>query len=187
MKLLPATFLLLSAVAKADDTMPALAPAYSELPPTFWKQHEAAIIIAIFAMLAFVFLFLKVMFRPESAVTLPPEVLARSVLTKLQLQAEDGKVLSEVSQALRRYVAAVLQFPAGELTTAEFSAALAGNDTMGAELAQMVSVFLRECDERKFSPASAVTPLNAATCALALLEQIETRRAASAAQTTAVK
>jgi len=54
MKLFPATFLLLSAIAKAGDTnsIPALAPTYGELPPTFWEQHQTTIINGAFSFCA---------------------------------------------------------------------------------------------------------------------------------------
>ena len=65
-------------------------------------------------------------------------------------------VLSEASQILRRYVAAAFAWPPAELTTAEFSAALAGDEKIGPELARTLSNFLRECDERKFAPAGVV-------------------------------
>jgi len=171
MKLCLASFLYLPLVASAADTnaLPALAPAYSELPPMFWEQHETAIIIGGFAFLAFAFLLLKVMLRPESKVVLPPEVLAREALAKLLRQPEDGKRLSEVSQILRRYVAAAFEFPPDEMTTAEFCAALAGSKKIGAELAQIISNLLQECDARKFSPASSSAPLDAANRALELI------------------
>jgi len=178
MKWLPATFLLLSAVAKAADTnaLPALAPAYGELPPTFWEQHQSAIIMGSFTFLAVAFLFLRVWLRPETPVMLPPEVSAREALTRLLRQPEDGKLLSEVSQILRRYVVAAFELPPGEMTTAEFCATLAGQAKIGAELAQSISGFLRECDERKFSTAPAATPLNAARRALDLVGLAESIR-----------
>jgi hypothetical protein len=110
---------------------------------------------------------------------LPPEILAREALTKLLRQPEDGKILSEVSQILRRYVITAFELPAAELTTTEFCAALAASEKVGAELAQTISSFLRECDGRKFSPASEPAPLNAAERALeliALAEEVRDRR-----------
>jgi hypothetical protein len=189
MKLLPETFLLLAAVAKAADTnaLPALAPAYGELPPTFWEQHETAIIIGGFSFLAFAFLFLKAMLRPESKAALPPEVLAREALAKLLRQPEDGKLLSEVSRVLRRYIIAAFELPPGETTTAEFCAALAANEKTGAEMAGSISSFLRECDERKFSSSSSEAPLNAAGGALEIISLAEKRRAEQHAQIPAAK
>ena len=168
------------AVGAADtNALPALAPAYGEIPPTFWELHQSTIIVAGFAFLAVAFLFLRVWLRPETPVILPPEALARQTLAKLQLQPEDGKVLSEVSQCLRHYVSEAFNLPNHELTTAEFCAALAG-EKIGVELARAISSFLRECDERKFSPASSSSPLHAASRALELVAKTEAHRARSA-------
>jgi hypothetical protein len=178
MKFLPATFLLSSAVVKAADTnaLPALAPAYGEMPPTFWEQHGTLVIIGGFAFIILAMLVLWKLFQPKPAVILPPEILAREALAKLTGRPEDGKLLSDVSQILRRYVIAAFNFPAAELTTAEFCAALAGNEKIGAELTQSISSFLRECDERKFSTSPATAPLNAAACALELIASAEKLR-----------
>jgi hypothetical protein len=62
------------------------------------------------------------------------------------------------------------------LTTAEFCTALAADEKIGGELAQAISEFLRKCDRQKFSSSPAAGPLNAAACALELLEQVESRR-----------
>jgi hypothetical protein len=181
MKTFFASFFLPIAVIAADtNALPALAPPYGELPPSFWERHETAIIVGGFALLAVVFLFLRVWLRPEMPVIVPPEILARQMLEKLQAQPEDGKVLSEISQALRRYLAAAFALPGGEMTTAEFCVALADDEKIGAELAQTISNFLRECDARKFSPASLVAPLNAAGRALELVSAAEVRRSRSA-------
>jgi hypothetical protein len=176
-------FLPLVAHAANPDALPALAPAYGELPPTFWEQHHTAMAVAGFAVIAFAFLFLKVMLRPETPVVLPPEILARRALAKLQSQPEDGKTLSDVSQILRRYVVAVFQLPSTEMTTAEFSAALAGNEKTGPELAMSISFFLRECDERKFSTASAAAPMNAVARALELIALAERHMGAAGLMT----
>ena len=134
-------FLLLSALPLCAQTstnaLPALAPAYGEIPPPFWEQHETAIIAAGFAILAFAFLFLRVMFRPEKKVILPPEVLARQALANLQPQPETGKLLSEVSQILRRYLIAAFELPPGEMTTAEFCAAIAAHEPIGDGIGQI--------------------------------------------------
>jgi len=170
MKILPATFLLSSIAAAAADTntLPTLVPAYGELPPTFLELHETAVIIGGFALLAFAFLFLKAMLRPESKVILPPEIVAREALTKLLRQPEDGKLLSEVSQNLRRYILAAFDFPANELTTKEFCTTIAACEKIGTETSNVIASFLRECDERKFS-SSPSAPLNAVARALELV------------------
>lgn len=175
MKKLLASFLFLPLAVFAADTnaLPALAPAYGEMPPPFFEQHKNAIFIGGFALLLLAALILWQLLKPKPKIVLPPEIVAREILEKQQRQPEDGKVLSEISQTLRRYISTALEFPNGELTTAEFSAALAGNKKINAELAQTISDFLRECDERKFSPAKFSAQINAAQRALEIVAQVE--------------
>ncbi len=184
-------FLLLAPLqlfAQVDlNTLPPLAPAYGELPPTFWVQHQTVIIVLSLAVLALVIFILKIMLRPESLVILPPEVVARQALAKLQAEPEDGNNLSSLSQIVRRYMTGAFNLPHQELTTAEFCSAIAETPQIGPELAQLISGFLRECDVRKFSPAYGTTPLKAASRALALVEQAEKRLAESKARNLALK
>jgi len=184
-------FLLLSALPLCAQTstneLPALAPAYGELPPPFWEQHETAIIVGGFAILAFAFLFLRVMLRPETTVILPPEVLARRALANLQPRPETGTLLGEVSQILRRYLIAAFELPPGELTTAEFCAAIASHEPIGDTLAKSITDFLRDCDQSKFARSPATAPLNAAAAALELVSRAEKHRAGMRAQIPAAK
>ena len=166
-----------SIFGQTTNTPPALVPAYGEIPPTFWEQHQTPIIIGSFAVIAFAFLFLKVMLRPETNLILPPEAVARQTLAKLQGQPEDGKLLSEVSQILRGYFSAVFELPATEMTTAEFCAAITAHEKIGAELAQTVSSFLRVCDKDKFAQKIIAPPINAIDRARDLISRSEARRA----------
>jgi hypothetical protein len=160
----------------STNALPALAPPYGEIPPTLWERHGTVILVAGTAVIALAVLILWKIFRPKPPVILPPEVLAREALTKLLRQPEDGKLLSNVSQILRRYVIAAFELPAAELTTTEFCAALAASEKIGTEPAQAISDFLRACDERKFSTSPAAAPLNAATRALELVALTENAR-----------
>ena len=189
MKTCLASFLFLALAATAADTnaLPALAPAYGELPPTFWEHHQSSITIAGFAFLAFVFFFLKMKLRTKNPEILPPEIMACRALAKLQNQPEDGNVLSAASQILRRYVSETFNLPDTGLTTAEFCSALESNQLLGSELAALVPSFLRECDVRKFSPANSASPLNAVSRELELIGQIEKRRSELTAQTSVKK
>ncbi len=168
-------FLPLAVIAADTNDLPKLIPAYGELPSSFWEQHQTAVIIAGFAFLAFLFLFVKTMLRPESPKNLPPETVARQALAKLQGQPEDGILLSEVSQILRRYFSTAFGIPATEMTTTEFCDALASDEKIGAELAQMISSFLRVCDQDKFSPKILAPPMNAVDRARELISRSETR------------
>jgi hypothetical protein len=115
--------------------------------------------------------------RPKPPVVVPPEVQAREALDPLRQQPEDGALLSRVSQILRHYVAAAFELPPGELTTAEFCRAVGGHAPIGPELSAALSEFLRQCDQRKFSPPAPAPPLSAVAQALKLIELAEARRA----------
>ncbi len=171
----------------AADALPALAPAYGKIPPTFWEQHGTAMLIGGLVLVVLAALLIWRFLQPKPAVVLPPEVLAREALSKLQGRPEDGKTLSEVSQILRHYIGTAFKLPNGELTTAEFCAVIAGNEPVGTELVQTISNFLRECDVRKFSPANTATPINAVAHALELILRAEQRRLKLAAQTSTAK
>jgi len=170
--LLPVTLVFAQA---PTNTIPALAPAYGEIPPTFWEQHEKTILIGppVFIFIASLVCGIVALVSYRKPVVASPLTVARQSLEKLQRAPEDGKVLSAVSQILRRYLSTALQFPPGELTTAEFSAALAGNPKIGAEQAQAISSFLHECDQKKFSPRAPQSKLNAAARALQLIAETQ--------------
>jgi hypothetical protein len=164
-----------------------LAPAYGEIPPTFWEQHGTTIIVASLMFVVLVALLIWKLLQPKPPVVIPPEVRARQALAKLQGQPEDGKLLSEVSQILRHYVAAVFDLPGGELTTTEFLTALARHEKIPIDLSETVCGFLRECDVRKFSPANAVAPLNAVARALKFISLAEQRRTEMAIKSSTAK
>jgi hypothetical protein len=165
-------FFALPVCAQTND-LPTLAPAYAELPPTFLEQHKAIVIIGVFAFLVLaVFVVWKIL-HPQPAPVLPPGKIARDALARLRAQPEDGKLLSEASQILRRYVSEVFNFPGGEMTTAEFCASISQNEKIGTELSGAVASFLHECDVRKFSPASAAPPINAMNHALKIIDEAE--------------
>ena len=155
------------------NALPALAPAYGELPPTFWEQHQYPIILVGVALLAVSVLILRVWLRPATPVILPPEVWARQALGKLSARPEDGNLLSEVSQILRRYVSSALELPAGEMTTAEFCATLVAGGKIKPELVESLSCFLHECDQRKFSPLPAAAPFHGTRRALEFVAAVE--------------
>ena len=139
--------------------LPPLAPPRELMPPAFWEQHETALIVAAFALLASACLIIKLLLRPQPPVILPPELVARQALDRLQRLPEDGKIVSEISQILRRYVIA----------------ALAGNSKINPELVQSIVSFLSECDQWKFSGADPAAPINAAARALVLIAGVQAR------------
>ena len=176
-------FLLLFATPPAfgqsqTNALPTLLPPYGKIAPTFWEQHGAAILVGSFIFLALAATVVWLILKPGLRPVLPPAIIARKSLEKCRARPEDGTVLTEVSQTLRRYVGAVFEFPPGEFTTAEFCAELERSEKVAPQLTSTISDFLRVCDERKFSPAASSVPLNAANRALefvALTEQ-ETHR-----------
>ena len=165
-----------SALAQSSNDIPALRPPHAEIPPTFWEQHPVSVSLVGFALLALIGVALWLATRPKPPVVVPPEVQARGDLTSLRQLPEDGRVLSKVSQTVRRYFGAAFALPPGELTTAEFCQAMAGNGQIGTNLATATAEFLHRCDERKFAPDAPPQATGAADHALKLVEQAETQR-----------
>jgi len=164
----------------APDEIPSLRPPHAEIPPTFWEQHGFWIVVLGALGLALVGVAIWVLTRPRPPVVVPPEVLARGALEPLRQQPENGLLLSQVSQILRRYMAAAFHLPPGELTTADFIGAVTDQGRAGPGLSAALSEFLRQCDQRKFSPPAPAPPLCAATHALKLIDQAQARLAALA-------
>jgi len=173
----------LAGSAADTNALAPLAPAYGELPPTFWEQHQSAVSIAALATLAIAFCLWKVLRRPANPKVMPPEEVARQALAGLQSRPEDGQVLSEISKILRHYLREAFDLPKGELTTAEFYPALASCRKIDGALGEALASFLRECDVRKFSPAISAAPLNAASRAGEFIALAEKRRSAQCAAT----
>jgi len=161
--------------AEADESLKLLPP-YGELPPTLWQQHGTLLILAVLALAFLAGVLAWLLLRPRPATILSPEVQARRALERLQRQSESGALISLVSQILRRYIIAAFDLTPGEPTTTEFCRILSVNTSIGAELSNSVSDFLRRCDERKFSPQPPVAPLGAADRALELVALGEARR-----------
>jgi hypothetical protein len=159
------------------NTMPKLLPPYGELLPGFWEQHTATVAVAATVAALMIGCGLWLALRPKPKPQIPPAIQARTALNGLLNRPEDGALLSQVSQILRRYVLAAFGLPPAETTTTEFCQLIRGNDRIGAELATTLETYLRRCDEQKFAPAPAGSPLNGATGALELVAQGENRLA----------
>lgn len=174
----PLWLLAFASLARAQDTNEALrlAPPYAELPPTFWEQYGGFVIFGGIVVLAILTLIVWVILKPKPLVTVPLEVQMRRALEALQTRPEDGALLSEVSQILRRYYALIFQFPPGEQVTAEFVRNLASHEEIGEDLAERVAQLLSECDERKFAKGSSGPPLRAGARALELIALAEARQ-----------
>jgi hypothetical protein len=161
----------------SEETFPPLPrPPRPEIPPTVWEQYGVWIVILgvlLLAMLAGVVWWLT---RPKPPVIEPAAVRARHELEPLRQRAENGLVLSRVSQVLRHYVAGAFNLPPEELTTTEFCRALARSEQVGPELSTEMGEFLRECDRRKFAVLPILPPLGAVAQAAKFIEQAEVRR-----------
>jgi len=162
--------------AAGPDEIPRLRPPHAEIPPTFWEQYSLWVVLLGALVLAMVCVSVWLLLRPRPPEVVPPEVQARQALEPLRPQPEDGALLSRISQVLRHYVTAAFNLPPGELTTTEFCRAMAAS-SMGTELSAALGEFLRQCDQRKFSPPPPAPPLSAVAQALKLVELAEARRA----------
>ena len=171
---------LLAAAPISPEDIPPLRPPHAELAPTFWEHYGAWVVILGLLLPALVCGVVWLLTRPKPPVVVPPEVQARQALEPLRHQPEDGALLSRVSQILRHYVAAAFDLPPGELTTAEFCAAIDGHAPIGPELSAVLTQFFRECDQRKFSTSTPAVPFSAVGRALRLIDQAQARRLALA-------
>ncbi len=135
-----------------SNALTSLRPPRPVMPPDFWEQYGAwAVAGGVFVILAAVGLVVYAR-KPKPTVTVPPQVEARNALEGLRGRPEDGGLLSRVSQVLRHYMAAAFDLPPGEMTTAEFTRAIALEERIGPELSRLLGEFLHKCDERKFAP-----------------------------------
>ena len=177
--LAPAAFAL--PLQKPAEEIPPLAPPLPEIPTTFYDRHPL-LKYALPSLAAGVALGLwqAWMRRKKTPPHLPaPAAQARAALTALQSRPEDGATLSEISRVLRRYLVTIFWLRTEEMTTTELCAALAASQQIGPELSAALAEFLRNCDERKFAPASSPRVSGtAAGRALELVELAEARRVA---------
>jgi hypothetical protein len=164
--------------AATNGEIPALRPPHGEIAPTYWEEHGTAIIVCGVLLLVLVGAAIWFLTRPKPLIVVPPEDLARKALEPLGQRAEDGALLSQVSQILRHYVTAAFNLPPVELTTTEFCRAIAGHEQVGADLSVALSEFLLKCDQRKFSPPAPAPPLSVVDQALKLIDQAQARRTA---------
>jgi hypothetical protein len=174
----PILILLPPAIFASDtNALPALVPAYPEIPPTFWEQHQTLIVIGRFLFIVAQSLLLwKMLMRLQPKIE-PVENLTRAALTKFLNEPEGGNLLSEVPRILRGYFGKQFQTAGEEATTAEFIAALEQNQKLAAGLKTKAAAFLRECDAQKFSPAAGKQEIDAVERALDLVNEAEKIRA----------
>ena len=169
-------FPFLASAQSTTNDIPPLRPALPEIAPTLWEQHGFLIVMAGVVVIALTAAAIVWLLQPKPPVPVLIETQTRNELELLNAPDADGKTISRVSQVLKHYIAVAFELPPGEMTTVEFSRAVAGSEKVGRELATSVSEFLRQCDEQKFLPNTGVQA-SACSRALELVEQGEARRA----------
>jgi hypothetical protein len=159
------------ALAQDTNEIPPLRPPIREMRPGFWETNRTKVLLGAFgaSVLLGGAVAAWVLCRPKPT-ALPPEEAARAELVSLKGKPQDSDTLSRVSALLRRGLAHVLNLPAYEMTTAEFSAALDGRQSPEPELDAKVKDFLRRCDQRKFDPLAPAQEWDAADEALVFLK-----------------
>ena len=157
------------------EPIPALLPPREEIPPGFWEQHGLWVILVAGILVCLLAVALWWLTLPKAVVPMPPAEAARRALEPLRSRPEDGLLLSQVSQVLRRYIMAAFGMPEAELTTSEFCQAIDANTKIEPVLAADLGQFLRGCDELKFAPAAARPPAAAVDRALEFIERAEAR------------
>lgn len=162
-------------LAQSTNDVPPLLPSLPEISPTVWEQHGPLIAVLIVVAVALLVVAIWWLLQPKPPIPVPIEIQTRNELEQLRIHTEDGKTISQVSQVLKRYVTVAFELPSGEMTTAEFSRAVADSEKVGSKLAADISEFLRQCDERKFSPSAGVQA-SACSRALELFQAGEARR-----------
>ena len=157
------------------NAIPPLRPPHAELPPSLWEQHSLLVILCSAGLFLMIGALVWFFVRPKPVVPVPPEAEARRALEPLRQKPEDGALLSRVSQVLRKYIVEAYHLPAEETTTTEFCRMIATDGRLGHELASAAADFLRQCDQRKFSPPVPAPPLSAVDQALGIIERSQAR------------
>jgi hypothetical protein len=163
--------------ALAADPEVKLLPPHGELPPTFWQQHGALVVLGALLVLGVVAVALWLLFRPKPVVEMAPAVEARQDLEPLRDISEDAAVLGSVSRIVRRYFVRACALSASEPTTSELVLALSNRSDVQPDISSRVGELLRQCDERKFSTTTAAQPLSAVARAFELIALAEAQRA----------
>jgi len=165
---------LFAAAAQAiTEAPPKLQPPHDELGPTFWEARGMVVVLGNAAFFVALGLFYLILRRPRMAAMEPPYLVARRALEARRERAEDPQLLMEVSRILRRYAIFIYCLPPDEFTTRELKFELDARPSADARLGAELIDFLKQCDERKFSPTPLSGPLGAVKTALEILEKLK--------------
>lgn len=163
-----------SATALDTNKIPELKPPLGELPPSWWEVNLWSVIGAILVVLAVGLALVRLLVRPRISRALLPEVVARAALEKLRSAPDDVATAAEAGRQTRRFAQAVLQLPAGELTTEETLQAVARQaKPLPSGLVDSLATLLRECDARRFAPVPPAGQAGLAARALELADKLE--------------
>jgi len=165
--------LCLAATNDADEALK-LRPPRNEIPPSFWEQHGALVLVLGICALIGVALVVWYFARPKSVVPLPPGIRARREFEALAGKPADRAILTRTCQVLKSYVAEAFGLPREEMTTSEFCRAMNAQREMDAGAAQEVCRFLQRSDALKFAPGT--TPQKFVEEAMRLMEMLEAKR-----------
>ena len=150
-----------------------LKPPKGPLPPSFWERYHFWVFGGAGVLLLATGVLIWYVRRPLPEPVIPPDVQARRDLEAAAREPDPGILLSHLSRILRRYITRVFGLPQEELTTREFVTLLQNHPGMPARLAEPLTVFLRQCDERKFSPMPPDQPSDPVAAALELIDETE--------------
>ena len=138
-----------------SDALLRLRPPRGEIPPTFWERNSGWIMAAGLLLLVAIAAARLVAHAAQAA----GGSAARRAGTQgagaaARTAGERGRAEPGLANPATLRGAA-FALPPGEMTTADFCRAIAGQARVGDELSSALSDFLRNCDERKFAPAAA--------------------------------
>lgn len=165
-----------SGQAQNTDDFPELQPIRTEIPPTFWERRGQGLTLYSVEIVVWLAFSAWLLSRPQPKPAEPIEVVTRRQLEQLRAQPEDRATASAAARCVRNYFGAAFGLPALELTTEEFCRWLAGNEAVGAVLAERVTLFLRQGDAARFAATGFVNVRQMVQDATQLFEQGEARR-----------
>ncbi|MDB6122312.1 MAG: hypothetical protein JWQ71_1305 [Pedosphaera sp.] len=166
-------FISYSVLAAEEDAATLLRPPRGELHPSVWEQYGWLVGSAAILVLIMVALWIAWLRRSKPTPAVSAAALARRDLEVLRGRSEDDSVVTHVSRILRQYIISAFYLPRAELTTAELFKLLPSRPQTSATLTAAIHNFLRQCDERKFSPTPPIPQAGVVDKALELVEHIE--------------
>src|ERR1051326_1700532 len=107
-------------ISTAGDDLPQLRPPRAEIPPSFWENYGVWVIAGCILLVALIGVAVWPLTRPKPPIMIAPPIRAKQTLEPLLTKAENGLVLSQVSQALRHYAIEAFGLPPVDQTSMDF-------------------------------------------------------------------